>query len=142
MTNQFYLLNSRDTAKTNDYWILREDPDAMGGCNDRIVSGFSHQLRPLGTDLAQTAPLLVPEGTRYVGVLWGDGELFSSGTYRKMGLLGHVRMTHTTEIVVHTIDGRQLGPFEDIAEVPPVLPPEAFGLVQPPWWPDVYEWCR
>lgn len=139
MTNQFYLLTSPETAADNDHWILTEDPDVDH--RDRIIPGFNHDLTPLGTDLTQAGQLRVPEGTRYAGILWGDGNLFATDVYRKFGLLGHVRLTETTEIVVHTIDGQQLGPYEDLADAPPVMPPEAFGLTMPPWCNRVYEWC-
>ena len=140
---QFYLIAS--TNIPTNLWILNEDDSGVDKeFHGQIEEAFGQVLTPLGDDLSK-ATVTVPEGTKFAGILWGDGEHFEEYNTPNWGIVGEIERVGGYHCRIRGADGSVIAEFEDIKEecddIPHVMPPEAFGLQRTPWWNAKYPWC-
>lgn len=136
MTAQFYLITSANTPE--DLWIFSEDKGNGKDFNGKITEDFGQTLTPLGEDLTDVS-VIAPEGSKFAGILWGDGEHFDEYRGNTWGILGTIERKSSTRGVIHCVDGEEIE-FDET--IPQVMPAEAFGLTGKPWWKTAYHWCN
>ncbi len=140
---QFYLIAAAQIPA--NLWILNEDDETDKDFRGKIREDFGQVLTPLGDNLSD-ATVTVPEGTRFAGILWGDGEHFDEYDTPDWGILGEIERVGSYHCHIRGADGAVIAEFEDIKEdcddIPHVMPPEAFGLRRKPWWNSEYPWCK
>lgn len=138
---QFYLITSPNIP--DNLWLLTEVLGIDKKVHGKITEDFGQTLKPLGPDLSVVDRVVVPEDTKFAGILWGDGEHFDEYGGDTWGILGELERIGSSEVVIHGVNGEVIADFP-VGEdgIPHVIPPEAFGLTRKPWWNNAYDWCK
>ncbi len=141
---QWYLIFSQEIPDEFRPLVPRENSETEE-LPSQIREGFEHELQPLGASY-DAASIQVPEGTKFAGILYGDGQYFQECLGRRYGVLGELQRISSDELVLRDVNGDiilEIVMFDlDAPPLPAVLPPEAFGLQRAPWWKAELPWCK